>query len=117
MSRSSLCLAIFLVCAGFSPLHAQNPEATPEQEGRMRVAKKLADGLHYKQGEVILKGGLAKINVPAEFRYLDSSDTDTVLTKIWSNPPSDERTLGMLVPAKVGPTDPEGWGVIITYDE
>ena len=43
------------------------------------------------------------MNVPAEFRYLDDADTETVLTKMWGNPPTGERTLGMLVPANIGP--------------
>ncbi len=113
MSRLSLLFAAFLAFTGLTALGAPNPEASD----RMLAAKKLADGLRYQQGEVTLKGGLAKINVPADFRYLDGSDTDTVLSKIWGNPPSGNRTLGMLVPANIGPADEDGWGVIITYDE
>jgi len=114
MLRLHLLLAAFLACAGISTLRAENPQ-TPE--AGMLALQKLADGLHYKQGEVTLKGGLAKINVPAEFRYLDGADTETVLSKIWGNPPSGGRTLGMLVPVEAGPIDPESWGIIITYDE
>ena len=89
----------------------------PSDEARFAEAQKLADGLHFKQGEITLRNGLAKINVPAEFRYLDPADAETVLTKIWHNPPTDERSLGMIFPANAGPLDPEGWGVILSYEE
>lgn len=79
--------------------------------------KKLADNLHFQQGAIDLRNGLAKITVPAGFRYLNSADTETVLTKIWGNPPGGGKTLGMLFPAEVGPIDRDGWGVVITYEE
>lgn len=78
--------------------------------------QQLSDGLNYQKGEITLKGGLAKIHVPEDFRYLDSKDASTVLSKIWGNPP-DSQTLGMLVPAKVSVTSQVGWAVIITYVE
>lgn len=114
LSRWPFLCAVLLIVGGLTTSLAENP-STPES--RILEIKKLADGLHYKDGEVTLKGGLAKINVPAEFKYLDPSDTDIVLTKIWGNPPSGQRTLGMLVPANAGPAEADGWGVIITYDE
>ncbi len=83
----------------------------------LAAAKKIVDSLNYQQGEISLKDGLAKINVPAEFRYLGPKDTDTVLTAIWGNPPGRESTLGMLVPAATGLLESNSWGVIITYDE
>jgi uncharacterized membrane-anchored protein len=90
---------------------------TPDtSETRLLALKKLADGLHFQQGEINLHGGLAKIKVPTGFRYLDSKDSETVLTKIWGNP-SGGRTLGMLFPAEIGPIDPDGWGIVITYEE
>ena len=114
MLRLPLLLASLLTCAGLTTLRAQNPEAPDKPVSKLH---KLAEGLHYKQGEITLKSGLAKMNVPAEFRYLDDADTETVLTKMWGNPPTGERTLGMLVPANIGPDQAECLGIIITYEE
>jgi uncharacterized membrane-anchored protein len=114
MSRLLVLLTAFAACAGLSTSLAENP-STPET--KLLAIQKLADGLRYQQGEVTLKGGLAKINVPSNFRYIDGADTETVLSKIWGNPPNNKRTLGMLLPANIGPHEPECWGVIITYDE
>ena len=108
--KHSAILAVLLALAA-TPF-AQEPDKAAARE----KAQKLADGLNYQKGEITLKGGLAKIRVPEEFRYLDSNDANTVLSRLWGNPP-DSNTLGLLVPAKISPASPEAWAVIITYDE
>jgi uncharacterized membrane-anchored protein len=115
MRRQTSLILTALTLASTPFIHGA--DAPPAPEARLAEAQKLADGLRYKQGEITLRNGLAKINVPAEFRYLDPADAETVLTKIWHNPPTGERTLGMLFPANAGPLDLEGWGVIISYEE
>ncbi len=83
----------------------------------MKERDEIASKLKFQQGEIKLKDGLATLKVPANFRYLDPDQTDTVLVKLWGNPPRQEKTLGMLFPAEIGPADDESWGVVITYDE
>lgn len=91
--------------------------APASREERMAEAQKLADGLHYQQGEITLSGGLAKIKLPDNFRYLNPADTRTVLSRIWGNPESGSSTLGMLIPTGMSPMNEDAWAVIITYDE
>jgi uncharacterized membrane-anchored protein len=55
--------------------------------------------------------------MPQNFRYLDPEQSETVLVKLWENPPSQEKTLGMIFPAELSPADPDSWGVIITCVE
>ncbi len=110
MKIRSLALALLL---GTASLHA----ASEAPETRFAEAKKLIDGLRFQQGEIHLRGGLATIKVPERFRYLDPADAETVLTKIWHNPPSGERSLGMIFPAESGPLDPDTWAVVISYTE
>jgi len=87
---------------------AQEPK-TPEE------AEKLIKSLKPQQGEITLSGGIAKLNVPPEFSYLNPDDTETVLTRLWRNPPASEKSLGMLMPAKMGPLDDDSWAVIISF--
>jgi len=100
---------------------AETKEIPPEQLESllksMKESEEIASRLVFQQGEIKLKDGLATLKVPAKFRYLDPDQTDTVLVKLWGNPPRQEKTLGMLFPAEIGPADPESWGVVITYDE
>ncbi|HXC01089.1 MAG TPA: DUF2167 domain-containing protein [Opitutaceae bacterium] len=89
----------------------------PDPAARLAEYRKLADGLKYQQGEIVLRGGIAKIKLPTEFRYLNPADTETVISKLWGNPPSNDR-LGLIVPAGFDPLDSSGyWAVVITYEE
>jgi uncharacterized membrane-anchored protein len=83
----------------------------------MKEREEIASKLEFKQGEIKLKDDLATLKVPANFRYLDPDQTDTVLVRLWGNPPRQEKTLGMLFPAEISPASEESWGVVITYDE
>jgi uncharacterized membrane-anchored protein len=108
----SIVASLLLLCSATAPiLQAETPEEN------MANVYKLAEKLNYQQGDITLRGDLARLQVPPEFLFLNPADTSTVLTKIWGNPPSGARTLGMLVPADKKLTEPDGWGVIITYEE
>jgi uncharacterized membrane-anchored protein len=73
--------------------------------------------LKYQQGEIDLRGGLAKLTVPKDFNYLGPDDAEAVLVKLWGNPPSDEKPLGLLLPAGLTPLDSNCWVVTIEYSE
>jgi len=105
LTLAALCLP--WICAGQTP-----PPRTTEAD-----REQVAASLQFQQGEITLKGNLAKLNVPKEFRYLDPADTEKVIVKLWGNPPREFSTLGMLFPAGVGPLDRGSWGVVITYKE
>jgi uncharacterized membrane-anchored protein len=83
----------------------------------MKQREELASKLKFQQGVVPLKDGLATLKVPGNFRYLDPDQADTVLVKIWGNPPREEKTLGMLFPAEDSVVGEGAWGVVITYAE
>ena len=93
------------------PLHAQNPPSSREE------VIKILKGLKYQHGEVDLHGGLAKLTLPPGFTFLDSDDAETVLVKLWGNPPSHEKPLGMMFPAGVTPVSSNCWAVTIEYAE
>ena len=92
-------------------LSSQKFQETPQN----LTPEQMEARLHYQTGRVKLRGGLATLELPAEFRYLDPSETDLVI-RAWGNPPNNE-TLGMIVPAGAGVFQPESWAVVITYDE
>jgi uncharacterized membrane-anchored protein len=77
----------------------------------------IVKNLKYEQGEIDLRGGLAKLTVPKEFNYLGPDDAETVLVKLWGNPPSDTKPLGLLMPAGLTPLDTNCWVVTIDYSE
>lgn len=77
----------------------------------------LLKGLKYQQGEIDLRGGLAKLSVPANFNFLGADDAETVLVKLWGNPPSKDKPLGLLIPAGMTPISSNCWVVTIHYSE
>ena len=87
-------------------------------EDALTNAKELESGLTWKQGNVPLGHDLATLKISSSFRYLSPEDAKTVLVKIWGNPPQlAEGTLGMIFPADLNPSDPAGWGVVISYSD
>jgi uncharacterized membrane-anchored protein len=91
---------------------AEEPPAPPDP---LAAAQKIVDGLHFQEGDIKLGDGFAEVRLPDDFRFLGPDDAETVLTKLWNNPPRKEKPLGLLVPAHGSPIDANSWAVILTY--
>jgi len=102
MKNKILGAALALVCAVPFLHPAEPPLATPDPAARLAQLRKLISELKPQSGEIVLRGGLAKATLPPSLRYLNPTDTQTVLQKIWGNPGGGQ-TLGMLVPDKFNP--------------
>ncbi|HWA27817.1 MAG TPA: DUF2167 domain-containing protein [Lacunisphaera sp.] len=109
-------LALLLVVR---PLIAADAPPDPEAAkaaAALKEAQKAAAALKYQQGTVVLAQGLAKIALPANYRYLDPADSETVLTKFWGNP-SGKGSLGMIVPEGFDPLGDNNWAAILSFSE
>jgi uncharacterized membrane-anchored protein len=104
-----LLLTIALLCASGALAQNQQPKSREE-------ILKILKSLKYQQGEIALRGGLAKLEVPTNFNYLSPADAETLLVKLWGNPPG-QNTLGLLMPANKTPVDDDCWVVTLSYDE
>ncbi len=110
-------LAVLLLTgflAATSLVHAQDDT---NQIARLKEAVRLVKNLKYQQGDIDLRGGLAKLSVPKEFNFLGPDDAETVLVKLWGNPPSEVKPLGLLIPAGMTPFSTNCWVVTIAYSE
>ncbi|HEX3626192.1 MAG TPA: DUF2167 domain-containing protein [Verrucomicrobiae bacterium] len=91
---------------------AQNDAPTRTQ------IEQLVKSLQYQHGEIKIKDGLATLNVPDSFKYLDAKGAKTVLVNLWGNPPEQaDDVIGLLMPAAVTPLDTNCWVVTISYDD
>ena len=90
--------------------------AAAAQEPTPPDAKAPAISLDFKQGEISVGKGVAKLNVPPGFRFLSPADSQKVLVDLWGNP-KGEPPLGMLFPADKEPEAGDGWGIVITFEE
>ena len=103
-------ISVFVLCA---TIFAANGQDAPRTRAEI---EELAQGLKYKQGEIKIQDGLATLNVPTNFNFLDANDAKTVLVKLWGNPPVQVAdTLGLLIPADKTPLDRDCWVVTISY--
>lgn len=105
-----------LVLAGISAMvssaNAQNDAAAQSQ-----IAQ-IASSLKYEHGEIQIKSGLATLNVPPAFKYLNTKDAKTVLVNLWGNPPEQaDDVIGLLMPADTTPLDSNCWAVTVSYDD
>ena len=89
---------------------------TAEQLQAFELMQQQAESLNPQTGEIVLEGGLATLQVPENFYFLDARDAETVLVDLWGNPPGQD-VLGMLFPAQHSPLDYESWAVTIDYSE
>ncbi len=71
--------------------------------------------LNYQKGTIALGSGMATLNVPDGFAYLNSDDASKVLTELWGNP--EREVLGMLVPEGKGVSGDDSWAFVIQYED
>jgi uncharacterized membrane-anchored protein len=109
-------LLVALALAPLSLVAATEP--TPEQIAQFREKRhQLAESLKPQQGVVQMPGGIATVKVPESLRFLDGKDAETVLVKIWGNPPPKQKPIGMLIPATKLPDEEDCWAVVIRFEE
>ncbi|MEI6534831.1 MAG: DUF2167 domain-containing protein [Verrucomicrobiaceae bacterium] len=103
----------FFICG----LNVFAQEKTDEQKAAEAKAKieEWAGNLKFQTGKITIKSGLATLNVPEQFKYLNPADSRKLLT-LFGNPPSEN--LGIIFPAG---TDllKEGnhWFVVLQFEE
>jgi uncharacterized membrane-anchored protein len=110
MKLKTWCLGLFCLLTLVSVGVADDRPKT-----RAEVLRLLQD-LKYQHGQIALPGGVAKLNLPTNISYLDPKDADTVLVKLWGNPPGS-KTLGMLLPSNKMPVGSNSWAVTIRSTE
>lgn len=78
----------------------------------------LAKGLHYKEGSAELPGGIAHLDLPQGYRYLNPADAKKVVVDLWGNPPqSASSILGMIVPAGEEIIAENSWAIVLSFKE
>ncbi|NOT59046.1 MAG: DUF2167 domain-containing protein [Acidobacteria bacterium] len=112
-----LCAALAFVALAQdkTPKSSPNKEADKEADKASAAALALEKQFKFQQGKVDLNNGMATLNIPADFRFLDGPQAKKMLTDVWGNPPSEANVLGMLFPSDIPLIANDNWGVVITY--
>lgn len=99
-------------------IHAQQETDTLsfDVEQYQKALDSINNSFTYQHGEVILGDGLAILNVPEGFKFLDGEQSKRVLSDLWGNPPSEP--IGLLFPEDMTPMhDNFTYAVEIEYAE
>jgi uncharacterized membrane-anchored protein len=81
-----------------------------------RVLDSISASYKYQTGQITIGDGMATLNIPAGFRYLDAQQSKQVLEDIWGNPPG-QTTMGMIFPENLGPLDSAVWAFDLSFEE
>lgn len=112
-------ILIITICFFFTTIFSQETteEFTKEQqEAYLRVLDSIENSFNYSYGKILLQDGLAEIEVPEGYKFLNAEQSKYVLTDLWGNPPSE--VLGLLFPKDVSPLSNNfTYAVEITYSD
>ena len=112
-------LAGLIICSlSFLSFAQQTEQVTTDtdEEKYYAWATELWESMEPRTGEIKLDEARAVLNVPENFYFIDSADSEKVLVEVWGNPPG-QNVLGMLFPAEMTPFDYNAWAVSIEYEE
>lgn len=95
-------------------------QESESEEIQKEIYQKKLDSINnsfnYETGKVLIQDGLAEINIPEGYKFLNAKQSKYVMSDLWGNPPSE--VLGMLFPKDIHPiSDNFTYAVEITYSD
>ncbi|MDF2192200.1 DUF2167 domain-containing protein [Paraflavitalea sp. CAU 1676] len=85
------------------------------REKYQQFADSINSTLKYETGVITLPNGVAKLNVPKGFKYLNAAQSKFIISDIWGNPPR-EGIDGMIFPENGDPFSDSSYAFVVTYD-
>lgn len=93
------CLLLAFTSLVAITVFANDPaDSTALLTAQLKKIDSIERSLHYKTGKITLGNGIATINVPQNFKFLDATDAKYIVEDVWGNL-KGQTPLGMLVPA------------------
>ncbi len=114
MKKIITLLALILSC-----INSVSAQKEKDEELAMKAQIAYLDSvdhaMKFEHGTIVLKNSIAKINIPAGFKFLNAEQASFVVTDVWGNPPQE--VLGMILPENAKVTDASSYSFIIQWDE
>lgn len=113
-------LSMALLCASFcfaqDETELEQDSINFDFEDYTKQFDSINNSFTYQYGTIELNDGLATLEVPSGFKFLDAEQSAYVLTDLWNNPANE--TLGLLFPEDMSPLHENfTYCVEITYSE
>lgn len=101
-------------------LNAQVPE-TPDSvsvsvDSLLTAWSQIDSSFHWQYGKIELGQGMASLEVPQGFKFLNAEESGYVLSDLWGNPP-DESIVGMLFREQDSPMLGNLYAITLSFEE
>lgn len=113
--RKLLFLFIALLVTGGIVRANDEDSVTAQIIQQVKLMDSVNKAMKYQSGVVKFSNGIAQLNVPQGFKYLNAEQSKYVLTELWGNPPQPD-VIGMLFPTAGGPFADSNYAFVITYN-
>lgn len=113
--RKLLLLFITLLVTGGIVRANEEDSLTAQLIQQVKLMDSVNKAMKYQSGVVKFSNGIARLNVPQGFKYLNAEQSQYVLTELWGNPPQPD-VIGMLFPTAGGPYADSSYAFVITYN-
>ena len=112
-------LTLVLLISTFCAFAKEKPKPENESADSTEImVEDIEKTLKYQTGDIVIGDNLAKLKVPAGFRFLDAPQAKYIIYDVWGNPKNESENLyGLIVPEKIGVTEAGSWAFVIEYDD
>lgn len=83
---------------------------------QLKAMDSVEKALHYKTGKVVVGNGIATVNIPKGFKFLEADEAEYVITTVWGNPKGD-KPLGLILPDEPMAASMGSYAFVVEYDD
>ncbi len=91
-------LTAFTILISMASFASDPADSAEFVEAQLKKIDSIESTLHYKTGTITLGNGIATINVPQNYKFLQAAEAKFILEDVWGNL-KGQTPMGMLVPA------------------
>lgn len=118
---ASLFLSMLMYAGGKDSTKKNIPTEDQKKADHLNALLKTLDSAekitHYQKGNIALPNGVAHLNIPAGFKFIDAQQSRYILENLWKNLP-DPTVMGMIVKDNFHLNNLQSdWAFMISYDE
>jgi uncharacterized membrane-anchored protein len=119
MKITKLLLGLLLIALNLKANPKEKDDTTSTLNQEQIAYVKLLDSMNrvlkFDSGLVKLENGIATLNIPKGFKFVNKEQANYIITKLWGNPPQNG-VLGLLVPNNSSVLGGLGYTFVVSYD-
>jgi uncharacterized membrane-anchored protein len=98
-------------------LQAKDPEDSLQNamDQQLKFIDSVQTALKWQTNTIALPNGIARLKLPAEFKFLNAAQSQFILHDVWGNPPRTD-VLGMIFPVDGDPYSDSSFAFIVSYE-